>query len=390
MQQQRHPGHSFDEPSRDPSRRADPAWGLGRRRRRCRRRPAGDGSGARPDQPRARYGINEGRITTTSSAGLLTMAMKSAITFISTALSERSRRSRRPGASKSAIVADAVAAWLDRRGSLRARRPVQGAARPHVARARAASSATMRSCSRAWRCSSATSCRPPRRCRGRQRRSRSAASGSRSSSIRSGASSQRPPHPRSGIEPRSRRRERGQPDRLEGRRRAMLRTAMGPAIAAALADPRVLEVMVNPDGALRLDRLGEGRVDTGVRFAPAQVERIIRLVASHARAEVHAGDAPIVSAELPPHGEGGLASGSKACCRRSRSGRASRSASRPTRLYTLTTMCRRHHGAGRATCCRWPSSSGATSSSPAAPARARRRSPTRCSPRWRGSTSASS
>lgn len=87
------------------------------------------------------------------------------------------------------------------------------------------------------------------------------------------------------------------------RRRAMLRTAMGPTIAAALADPAVIEIMVNPDGALRLDRLGEGRSDTGTRYDPAQVERIIRLVASHARTEVHAGS-PIVSAELPPHGEG--------------------------------------------------------------------------------------
>lgn len=92
-----------------------------------------------------------------------------------------------------------------------------------------------------------------------------------------------------------------QANKSEGRRRAMLRTAMGPTIAAALADPAVIEIMVNPDGALRLDRLGEGRVDTGTRLA--QVERIIRLVASHARTEVHA-SAPIVSAELPPHGEG--------------------------------------------------------------------------------------
>ena len=80
------------------------------------------------------------------------------------------------------------------------------------------------------------------------------------------------------------------------RRRAMLRTAMGPVIAAALADPAVIEVMVNPDGSLRLDRLGEGRIDTGVRLAPAEVERIIRLVASHIRAEAHAGHAQ----ELPP------------------------------------------------------------------------------------------
>ncbi|API59657.1 P-type conjugative transfer ATPase TrbB [Tardibacter chloracetimidivorans] len=87
------------------------------------------------------------------------------------------------------------------------------------------------------------------------------------------------------------------------RRRAMLRTAMGPSIVAALADPATQEIMVNPDGVLRIDRLGEGRIDTGTRYDPAQVERIIRLVASHARTEVHAA-APIVSAELPSHGEG--------------------------------------------------------------------------------------
>ena len=31
------------------------------------------------------------------------------------------------------------------------------------------------------------------------------------------------------------------------RQRTMLRTAMGPAIASALADPAVIEVMVNPE-----------------------------------------------------------------------------------------------------------------------------------------------
>ncbi len=87
------------------------------------------------------------------------------------------------------------------------------------------------------------------------------------------------------------------------RRRAMLRTAMGPAIAVALGDPRILEIMVNPDGALRVDILGEGRVDTDVRLDPLQVARIIRLVASHARTAVHS-ERPIVSAELPIHGAG--------------------------------------------------------------------------------------
>jgi type IV secretion system protein TrbB len=82
---------------------------------------------------------------------------------------------------------------------------------------------------------------------------------------------------------------------------AMLQSAMGPDIAAALADPLTQEVMVNPDGRLRIDRLGEGCTDTGITIAASQSERIIRLVASHIRAEVTR-ESPIVSAELPPHG----------------------------------------------------------------------------------------
>ena len=95
--------------------------------------------------------------------------------------------------------------------------------------------------------------------------------------------------------------EYGHPE-THGRRRAMLKTAMGADIAAALNDAAVIEVMVNPDGVLRLDRLGEGRVDTGAKLGSAEVERIIRLVASHIRLEVHEGN-PIVSAELPESGE---------------------------------------------------------------------------------------
>ena len=82
----------------------------------------------------------------------------------------------------------------------------------------------------------------------------------------------------------------------------MLRTAMGPAIAAALADPQVLEIQVNPDSTLWLDRLGEGCADSGVRITPQDAERIIRLVASHLRVEVNAA-APFISAELPETGE---------------------------------------------------------------------------------------
>jgi type IV secretion system protein VirB11 len=82
----------------------------------------------------------------------------------------------------------------------------------------------------------------------------------------------------------------------------MLRTAMGPAIALALDEPDVVEVLVNPDGRLWLDRHGSGRADTGVVLTPHEAERIIRLVASHVRAEAN-GSSPIVSAELPETGE---------------------------------------------------------------------------------------
>ncbi|OUJ15826.1 P-type conjugative transfer ATPase TrbB [Acetobacter sp. DsW_063] len=79
---------------------------------------------------------------------------------------------------------------------------------------------------------------------------------------------------------------------------SMLRTAMGPAIARHLADPAVVEVMLNPDGRLWIDRLSEGLGDTGETITPADAERIVRLVAHHVEAEVHE-RVPRVSAELP-------------------------------------------------------------------------------------------
>ena len=90
-------------------------------------------------------------------------------------------------------------------------------------------------------------------------------------------------------------------DATTSRQRAMLQTAMGPVIGNALADKSVIEIMVNPDGALWLDRVGQGRVRAGELLA-ADAERIIRLVASHIRIECHE-SAPIVSAELPETGE---------------------------------------------------------------------------------------
>jgi P-type conjugative transfer ATPase TrbB len=82
----------------------------------------------------------------------------------------------------------------------------------------------------------------------------------------------------------------------------MLRTAFGSAIARFLEDSTIVEVMLNPDGRLWIDRLSDGLADTGQLVSARDGERIVRLVAHHVGAEVHAGS-PRVSAELPETGE---------------------------------------------------------------------------------------
>lgn len=82
----------------------------------------------------------------------------------------------------------------------------------------------------------------------------------------------------------------------------MLRTALGEDVRAWLAQDDVVEVMLNPDGRLWVDRLGEGLSDTGATLGAAESERIIRLVAHHVASEAHA-RSPRVSAELPETGE---------------------------------------------------------------------------------------
>jgi len=89
---------------------------------------------------------------------------------------------------------------------------------------------------------------------------------------------------------------------VANRKIAALRQAMGPVIARALAEPRVVEVMVNPDGRIWVDRIGEGRSDTGEVLAPEDADRILRLLADHV-GEVVTRDRPRISATLPETGE---------------------------------------------------------------------------------------
>ena len=89
---------------------------------------------------------------------------------------------------------------------------------------------------------------------------------------------------------------------VSDRKVAALRQAMGPVIAAALADRLVVEVMVNPDGRIWVDRIGEGRAYTGHCLAASDADRILRLLADHV-GEVVTKDRPRISATLPETGE---------------------------------------------------------------------------------------
>jgi type IV secretion system protein VirB11 len=77
-----------------------------------------------------------------------------------------------------------------------------------------------------------------------------------------------------------------------------LRHALGEHVLAALCDPAVVEILVNPDGKLILDRVGEGRRDTGEVIAPEARERTVRLIGDHVGEPVGP-QAPRLSGVLP-------------------------------------------------------------------------------------------
>jgi len=82
----------------------------------------------------------------------------------------------------------------------------------------------------------------------------------------------------------------------------MLCSAFGEAIINYLDEPSIVEIMLNPDGRLWVDRLSVGLCDTGKTLSATDGERIIRLVAHHVGVETFE-KSPILSAELPENGE---------------------------------------------------------------------------------------
>ena len=82
----------------------------------------------------------------------------------------------------------------------------------------------------------------------------------------------------------------------------MFKTALGPAIGRFLEEEDVVEVMLNPDGALWVERHRTGMEETGLTLDEVDADRIVRLVAHHMKLEVDI-NRPFIEADLPETGE---------------------------------------------------------------------------------------
>lgn len=90
-------------------------------------------------------------------------------------------------------------------------------------------------------------------------------------------------------------------DESDTRRLQMLATALGPDVEKLLLDPEVLDITINPDGKLWVDRAREGRSWTGILMPSHDVVRAITLIASFIK-ETAKASAPLLAAELPGSG----------------------------------------------------------------------------------------
>lgn len=79
-----------------------------------------------------------------------------------------------------------------------------------------------------------------------------------------------------------------------------LRRELGPMVGRLLEEPDVLEIMLNPDGRLWVERLGHEPEPIGTMNA-AQAESLMATVASTLRSEMNR-ENPILECELPLDG----------------------------------------------------------------------------------------
>jgi type IV secretion system protein TrbB len=89
-----------------------------------------------------------------------------------------------------------------------------------------------------------------------------------------------------------------QPSESQARRATALKSALGP-LMDFLTDDLVVEVMLNADGAVWVEKLGQGVLRTPVRMFKSDSEQMLRLVASEMLVELNA-QSPSLSAKLPP------------------------------------------------------------------------------------------
>lgn len=88
---------------------------------------------------------------------------------------------------------------------------------------------------------------------------------------------------------------------VTARLRDKLSRECGPVVVTALGDPKVVEVMLNPDGQIWVDRAGEGMSFTGTRMARAAAESMLTTCAAILKTTVHH-DSPILEGEFPLDG----------------------------------------------------------------------------------------
>jgi type IV secretion system protein VirB11 len=82
------------------------------------------------------------------------------------------------------------------------------------------------------------------------------------------------------------------------RLRDKLRRELGSAVIFALADPSVVEVMLNADGELWVERLGSGVASLGETMSRSQAENLLGTVAALAGTEINE-SRPLLEVELP-------------------------------------------------------------------------------------------
>ncbi|ONC41687.1 hypothetical protein AQ914_18385 [Burkholderia pseudomallei] len=80
-----------------------------------------------------------------------------------------------------------------------------------------------------------------------------------------------------------------------------LRRDLGPTCLDALNNPKIIEVMLNPDGRIFLDELGRGMFDTGQKMAAIAAESLFNGIAEMLRTAVTVKE-PILEGELPLDG----------------------------------------------------------------------------------------